>query len=215
MEFFEDTIKARFSFVSKIKLELLLISLAALFMIASVVFFLSVDHQKGIVIDEDGGDNTNVKEQKSVFVDIAGAVEKPGVYDVPTFSRLKDALVKAGGLSLNADRDFFSKHFNLARILKDEEKIYIPTRDEVLQGYMIDRTTTTVKGIGTNNQADQSKKININSASQNELESLPGVGEVTASKIIDNRPYGSLEELLEKKVVNKSTFEKIKELVTL
>jgi competence protein ComEA len=63
--------------------------------------------------------------------------------------------------------------------------------------------------------ADPNAKINVNTATAKELDVLPGVGPVTAQKIIDNRPYAKLEELKEKKAVNKSTYEKIKDKVTL
>ena len=217
MEFFEDFITTRFSFVSKIKIELLLLSFAALFIIVSAVFFLSVNNvnnQKEIVIDEDVRENAKEKKHNTLFIDIGGAVEKSGMHEFSTGSRLKDALVKAGGLSLNADRDFFSKNFNLARILQDEEKIYIPTLDEVSQGY-VDRKATLVDTTNGRNEGNNGKKISINTASQKQLETLPAVGEVTASKIVAKRPYGSLEELLEKKIVSESTFEKIKELIEL
>ena len=57
--------------------------------------------------------------------------------------------------------------------------------------------------------------VSVNSASQSELESLPGIGPVTAGKIIDGRPYNQVEELLERKIVGKATFEKIKNLISL
>jgi len=81
---------------------------------------------------------------------------------------------------------------NKSAILKDGQKIYIPFVGEKL--------------------AD-SKIVNINSSSQYELESLPGVGPVTAKKIIDGRPYASAEELYVKKVMSKSAFEKVSDLV--
>jgi len=68
-------------------------------------------------------------------------------------------------------------------------------------------STTGIKGI--------TGLVSINSGTQAELEELPGIGPVTAGKIIDNRPYGSVQELLERKIVGKTTFEKIKDLITL
>ena len=64
------------------------------------------------------------------------------------------------------------------------------------------------------NQSTQSTLININTASFEELDTLPGVGKVIGQKIINNRPYSSIEELQTKKIVNKSTYEKIKDLIT-
>ena len=158
----------------------------------------------------------SLKENK-IVVDMSGAVEKPNVYEISSGARLKDALILAGGLSAEADRQFFARNFNLARIIKDQEKIYIPTFEEIekLPVKQIGPYLTNNQGqtLGTSTQNAQSSKININNASMSELDTLPGIGKVTAQKIIQNRPYQSIDELLTKKVVGKSVFEKIKDLI--
>lgn len=141
-----------------------------------------------------------------IAVDVSGAVQKPGVYKVAYGTRLKTVLDLAGGLSIGADQKFFERNFNRARILSDQEKIYIPFQSEIQQGVYTNNTTSP---------DPQNQKINVNTATQAELEALPGVGEVTAEKIIENRPYSSVEELLEKKIVKKNVYEEIKELVTI
>lgn len=144
----------------------------------------------------------------TIFVDISGAVEAPDVYEVTASARLKDILVLAGGLSKEADRDYFKKNFNLARILSDQEKIYIPSQDEVATRYKVDNYTFQAKG-----ELDKNLRININTASLNDLDSLPGIGEVTAEKIIANRPYASIEELTTKKIVKKNVYQEIKDRI--
>ncbi len=131
----------------------------------------------------------------SIFIDIEGAVVKPGVYELPSSSRLIDALLKAEGLLEKADRYQLARNFNLAKKLSDEEKIYIPFVEE-RQIFIPDNLSTNF--------------FSINSASSTQLELLPGIGPVTAQKIIDNRPYSTIEELLTKKVLGEKTFEKIK-----
>lgn len=144
-----------------------------------------------------------------IKVDVSGAVEKPGVYDLPLESRIQEALFAAGGLSLEADRDWVAKNLNLAAKAADGAKIYIPAKNETK--IVSDAQTNTLGVVSdTSNQI-----ININTGSKLELDSLPGVGEVISQKIIDSRPYTDKQELLTKKVVNKSTFEKIKDKISI
>lgn len=146
---------------------------------------------------------------KQLVVDVSGAIEKPGVYSLDFDSRIKDALVMAGGLSADADRKWISKHTNLAAKLIDGTKIYIPRQDEV------EADAAQYTGVQALGAASKSNGlININTASTTQLDTLPGVGPVTAGKIIAARPFNSINELLSKKAVNSSTFEKIKDKVT-
>lgn len=141
-------------------------------------------------------------EKKLVTVDVSGAVEKPGVYDLPSDARVQDALIAAGGMSTEADREKISKGLNLAAKLTDGGKIYIPKMGEealASSGQTVLGSTTVSSGT-----------ININTASASELDKLQGVGQVTAEKIISNRPYGSIEELVSKKIIGQKVFEQIK-----
>ena len=143
--------------------------------------------------------------QEEIVVDIGGAVIKPGVYKLSSDSRTVDALAAAGGLSEEADRDWVEKNINLAGKLTDGLKIYIPRAGEqILSGSSVGISETGTAG----------PVLNINTAGSSDLESLPGVGEVTASKIIEGRPYSSVEDLLEKKVVGQATYEKIKDKIS-
>ncbi len=133
---------------------------------------------------------TNLPYSK-IFVDIAGAVEKPDVYEVTAGSRLKDVLIMAGGLSAQADRHFFARYFNLSRIISDQEKIYIPSTFEIENGIFTEEQLTFEnfpKNPLNEPIEEKSKKININTSTIEELNQLPGVGKATAQKIINNRP---------------------------
>jgi competence protein ComEA len=139
--------------------------------------------------------------QGSLRVDIAGAVMKPGVYTLADDARMQDAVMAAGGFLETANKEWVAKKFNLASRLQDGLKVYIPfSGEEGLSegtGGYIDNTATP-------------GRVNINTATQAQLEGLSGVGPVTAQKIIASRPYGAVDDLVTKKVIGQSTFEKIK-----
>jgi len=144
---------------------------------------------------------------KQITVDIEGAVKKPGVYALAAASRIQDAILAAGGMSSSADRKIVAQNLNLAAPLTDGAKIYIPAVGEqmVTSNGVSDNSSGTVAGSST---------VNINQATEEELDALPGVGPVTAQKIIANRPYQSNDDLLNKKVVGQSEFTKIKDQVS-
>ncbi len=139
--------------------------------------------------------STEQKQTKDIYVDISGAVNKPGVYQFEAGSRVEDVLQAAGGLSTAANTKWVDTNLNRALVLVDGAKIYIPSVDESNQ--------SSVK--------ITSEKININSASKSELELLIGVGPVTAEKIISGRPYQTIEELVSKKIIGQKSFAKIKD----
>jgi len=137
-----------------------------------------------------------------IFVDIEGAVVKPGVYEMKDTDRVDDLLEAAGGISENADLEFMTKTVNKAQVLSDGMKIYILFKSD---------DSSPVKGVYSD---EKTSLININTASSSELESLPGIGEKTAEKIIDARPYADTHDLVSKKIVTESVFEKIKDKIS-
>ncbi len=139
-----------------------------------------------------------------LVVHIDGAVAQPGVYKLSSGSRVTDAVSAAGGLSTDAD----GSKVNLAAKVTDGQKLHIASVSESAQ----------VAGSGQSAQtaisASATGLVNVNTASGAQLEALPAVGPATAAKIIASRPYNSLDDLVSKKAVSKSTFEKIKELIS-
>ncbi|OGK25512.1 hypothetical protein A3A46_02730 [Candidatus Roizmanbacteria bacterium RIFCSPLOWO2_01_FULL_37_13] len=200
----------------KYKIEFFLISTALVISLISGIIFIN-NHAPTEETDILEPVKTDYVRENKIIVDLSGAVEKPDVYEISSGARLKDVLILAGDLSAEADRQFFARNFNLARRLNDQEKVYIPSSEEIENGTMNENNRTLIinqsqiAGVSTENA--QNSKINVNSASMSELDSLPGIGKVTAQKIIQNRPYESTEDLLNKKIVGKSVFEKIKELI--
>lgn len=160
---------------------------------------------------ESSSDNPS-SASNTIVVDVEGAISHPGVYHLPEEARLNDAIGKAGGFSQNADPVWIRKSLNRAKKLVDGEKVYVP-----VEGEAQDESSTSL-GQGFVGQGgikgEESGLININTASESELDALPGVGVVTAGKIISARPYSSIEEILSKKIVGQSVFEKIKDKIT-
>lgn len=148
-----------------------------------------------------------------MVVEISGSVEKPGVYKMKFGDRIDDLLIISGGLSVDADRDWVTKYINRAAKLSDGQKIYIYHLNEV-SANKIDTTKTTRDVLGTISQ-DPSNFININTSSQSELEKLVGIGPVYARKIIEQRPYSILEELVSKGVIGQKVFNKIKNNISI
>jgi len=143
---------------------------------------------------------------EAIFVDIQGAVEKPGVYKLTKDSRVEELLVAAGGLSASADREWVAKFLNRAQKLSDGVKIYIPDKGETLSN-----SSTTHQNVA----GAAVSQVNINTASASELEALWGIGPATASKIIENRPYQSVEELLNRKILKSNVYKVNKDKLTL
>lgn len=131
-----------------------------------------------------------------LVIDISGGVRKPGIYHLAINSRVTDAIQRAGGFSGIADQKQIEKVINQAAFLTDGMKIYIPV---IQQDVPQDISSDMSDGY-----------VSINLASQDKLESLSGIGEVTAKKIIDGRPYTAIEELVTKKIISASLLDKLK-----
>lgn len=137
--------------------------------------------------------------EMSILVDIEGAVVRPGVYRLAQGARADDVIGAAGGFTIDADRESVARLINRAAKLIDGSKLYIPT----VQDNAADGSGLTHTGIAATT-------VNINTASQSELEGLAGVGPVTANKIIGSRPYTRIEELVERKTMSQSVFDSVK-----
>lgn len=133
---------------------------------------------------------------KIIKIDISGEVIRPGVYELVEGNRMEDLINSAGGFTNQANQDFIEKKLNLAQKLTDGVKIYIPK--------LGDQDVSLIAPDG------RSEIVSINQSSLEELKALSGIGDVTAKKIIDGRPYTSVDDLIDKKIISKSLFEKLK-----
>lgn len=161
------------------------------------------DSKDKIEILETATNDQNISSE--IVVEITGSVEKPGVYKMTSGARIEDLLIVSGGLSAVADREWVSKNINRASRLSDGQKIYIYSQSEVLSAKESDSIKVDQEVLGSNN----AKLININTASNKELESLIGIGPVLAQKIVEGRIYSSLDELVKKGILSQKTFNKI------
>lgn len=144
-----------------------------------------------------------------VFVHIDGAVVAPGVYEMTgSLPRVNDAVMAAGGLAGDAD----TSALNLAAVLSDGEKIYVPRQGEVVAGQ-----ASSGAASGSYVGASSSGVININTATAEELDSLPGIGPSTAAAIVEDRerngPFASPEDLMRVSGIGEGKFSKLKDQI--
>ena len=161
-----------------------------------------------------GVKETNDLEGK-IIVHITGEVKNTGILVLKEEARIADAIESAGGATEEADLN----KINLAYTLKDGQKIYIPNKeDEENIAYITEGSGNNVSvENGDESEMKEKIKININTASQAELEELPGIGEAIASRIIEHREengrFNKIEDLLNVKGIGDAKFAEIKEYV--
>ena len=151
----------------------------------------------------------------TIYVDIGGAVKQPMLAELPSGSRVEDAIVAAGGLTDNADLTTI----NRAEYLEDGEKIYIPKyADELNQNYVNGYVGTDGLSSNAVNSTGSTGKININTADSAQLQELNGVGPSTAQKIIDYRTsngrFQSIEDIKNVSGIGDKTFENLTDDIT-
>ncbi len=148
-----------------------------------------------------------------LMVQVVGSVQHPGTYQLPKGSRVESAIQASGGFTDNANPEAI----NLAQLLQDGERVYVPS---------IDQTTSVDPSkeiaISTDNPAETGSpqnQINLNTASQAELEELPSIGPSKAKSIIQFRnehgAFTSIEQLLDVQGIGPVLFDQIKNLVTI
>lgn len=142
----------------------------------------------------------DTKEQKKIIIiDVKGAVFKEGVYEMKEGDRVKEAVEKAGGLLPDADM----KKVNLAQMVQDQMLLYVPNKNELVQ-----EGTTFSKSEG---------KVQINTASKEQLEKITGIGSRKAESILKYReehgPFQKIDDLLEIDGIGAKSLEKIKDQI--
>lgn len=164
----------------------LLFSIGVLF----IIIFSSQDQSEVEIISAS-------PEPEKIVVHVSGAVIKPGLYQLDADARINDALVLAEGLSAEADREWFQQHINLAQKIDDGAKLYIPFQGE---------ETSQDNGLGSLKDG----KVNLNTCTRVELETLPGIGPATAEKIIsyrqENGSFSQVEDLKKVSGIGEKTF---------
>jgi competence protein ComEA len=141
-----------------------------------------------------------------LVVDVEGAVLRPGIIELPPGSRVADAIAAAGGYAGEADLAAAAAQVNLAAVLRDGQQIVVPI------------IGVPAAGGGSSSGGAGGGLTDLNSATPEALDALPGIGPVTVQKIVAARaeqPFRSLEELVTRKVLTNAQLDKIRDLVTL
>jgi len=145
-----------------------------------------------------------------VLVDVEGAVVSPGVQSLPAGSRLADAIAAAGGYGPDVDLPAASRGLNLATALTDGQQVYVPRLGD--GGAAAPSAAASGAGGG-----GAGGLVDLNNATPEELDALPGIGPVTVQKIVaarQERPFASLEDAVERGVLNNGQLEKIRDQAT-
>ena len=184
--------------------------------------------------DAEAGPMDEEVQESLLTVHVCGAVRREGVYSLPAGSRIRDAVDAAGGFSGDADRSYL----NLAMKIEDAWQIRVPTKEEaealrLEQGRSGSGTavpgaapglsgTSGLQGAGTANDdagtGNQEEKINLNTASKEQLMKIPGVGEAKAQRIIEYREqngrFEAIEDLMKVPGIKDASFQKMKDYIT-
>ncbi len=183
-------------------------------------------------------DSSNVSEEKYILVDVKGEVKKPGVYKLKENSRVIDAINVSGGLTKKA----YTKYINLSRILKDENVIIVNSTSEIKkvssgnnitevkinndsknsasisESELITNDNVKSEEDNTVNSLENNQKVNINTATKEELMKLSNIGESKAEKIIDYRTangnFTSIEDIKKVSGIGDKLYDSIKENIT-
>ena len=213
------------------KTKTIIISIIIIFIIGIYYFSIKekdyIESDTNFSISNKTENDTNKEESESkdtkekIIIYIAGAIKNEGVYELDENSRIADCIEKAGGLTEDANL----QDINLAYMLEDGMKIYIPKNSESNNHDNTESNATTendkrevtVKNIENKNSKTQNVKININTATQTELETLPGIGSSTALKIInyrkENGKFKSIEDIKNVNGIGDSKYNKIKDMI--
>ena len=175
-------------------------------------------------IVDDTEDDLDIEKGSKIIVHVTGAVKNAGIVKIDEGSRIVDAIEAAGGFADDAD----VSQINLAYQIEDGQKIYIPSisdeksdgSEKILQKeYVTDEPgdDVIIENEEANIKSRESEKININTAEQDELEEIPGVGESTALKIIEyrkiNGKFKTIEDIKNVNGIGDSKFENMKEKI--
>lgn len=195
-----------FRFVKDYKLASCILAVL-LMSVITLLFPYVLDEEKSMIKSEQGTyESTN---EAGAFapqakVCLAGEVKNPGMYTLTEEDRIADAVNAAGGFTENADKD----GVNLAQKLEDEQYIYIPNKNEQKPDYS-DKAASASVFTGV---------VNINTASSEELQKLPGIGNAIAERIIEYRTavggFKSTDEIMNVKGIGDSIYEKIRNNIT-
>lgn len=158
---------------------------------------------------------SSAPEPAVIVVDVAGAVLRPGVHELPAFSRVADAIDAAGGFTADADR----VRLNLAEPLTDGARVWVPEVGESTGPDLVPVITGSSGGSPPGgSRGNESEPVDINNADAASLEALPGIGPSLAAAIVEHRqrngPFASVDELIEVSGIGRVKLEQIRPAAT-
>lgn len=205
----------------KVKIIIAFISIP---IIIFLIYYINTKNDQIIIssniIEENEVNGENEKKEtkeeiENIIVHVSGCVNKEGIVELPINSRVIDAINYAGGVKENADLS----EINLASILEDGIKIYIPSLQEKTENALNQNNELNISSkINENISSNSTQKININTATQEQLDTLPGIGQSTALKIIEyrkeNGKFKKIKDIKQVKGIGEAKFNKLKDLIT-
>lgn len=166
----------------------------------------------------DEGEEKDEKEEepKEIVIHISGAVQNEGIVKLEEGGRIADAIEVAGGMTTEADLT----SVNLAYLLKDGQKIYIPKISDTEEEIPVNNAipVNVIVGNGTEESSNSNAKVNINTATVSELTKISGVGEKTAMKIVEHREtngkFKTIEDIKSVSGIGDAKYESIKDYIS-
>ena len=196
--------------------KIIRVAIIAMLILAALFLFLfrTGNHdEKEMIKPNESNTQTSIQTDVStdvIIVDVAGEVQNPSVIELPTESRINDAIIAAGGLTDDAD----ISQINRAAILSDGEKIFIPTKPNPAAVTSAPINGGSIPNAATGGGKTGNSPININYASAEELQKVPGIGPVTSDKIIQYRTdhglFRKLDEIKKVSGIGDKTYAKMK-----
>ena len=173
----------------------------------------SIDNSEIIESTEEDMTEEKQEEKSEIIIHITGAVQSEGIVKIKQGDRIRDAIEAAGGLTIDANLN----EVNLAYKLSDGQKVYIPKTTDTDEEIIIDNGSGEKVIVDTAKEITNNIKVNINNATEEQLKTLPGIGEETARKIIEHRQlngrFALIEDIKNVSGIGEAKFENIKEYI--
>ena len=191
------------------KEQKIIIGLIGIIIISIIIYYMTqkIGNDEIIIENTESIEEEEVIEEK-IAIHMTGCVKNPGIIELKEGERIDDAIQLAGGLTEEADLT----NVNLAYKVEDGQKIYIPSIHDIEEKEIIQENQEEIFG-----KENETGKVNINTAKQTELETLPGIGPTIALRIIEyrkeNGEFTDIEELKEVEGIGEAKWEQIKDFV--